>query len=134
MADTAGVTAMAVHKHYANRQALLDDVAERAFRRLGESRGQRAEGADGESRVFGLLEDFLDFALGGPHLYTFLMTEPRERTRRFPDDFAGDASPAFTHLVVPCPGTYQAGAGPSSETAPPGSSRCTGRTAGARPS
>ncbi|WP_344577236.1 helix-turn-helix domain-containing protein [Nonomuraea roseoviolacea] len=58
VADTAGVTAMAVHKHCANRQALLDDVAERAFRRLGESRGRRAEGADGESRVFGLLEDF----------------------------------------------------------------------------
>ncbi|GAA2273681.1 hypothetical protein GCM10010149_14840 [Nonomuraea roseoviolacea subsp. roseoviolacea] len=42
----------------------------------------------------------MDFALGGPHLYTFLMTGPRERTRRFPDDFASDASPAFMHLVV----------------------------------
>ncbi|WP_312888886.1 TetR-like C-terminal domain-containing protein [Nonomuraea rhodomycinica] len=71
-----------------------------AVRRLGETWGRRAEGADWESRVFALLADFLDFALGSPHLYTFLMTEPRERTRRFPGDFAGGASPAFTHLVV----------------------------------
>lgn len=100
VADAVGVTAMAIYKHYPNRQALLRAVVDRTFQDLGAGWGRRAAGGDWESLVFGLLEDFLDFALGAPHLYTYLMTEQREHARRFPDDFAGGGSPAFTHLVA----------------------------------
>ncbi|MFI6785833.1 TetR/AcrR family transcriptional regulator [Nonomuraea sp. NPDC050383] len=100
VADAAGVTAMAIYKHYPNRQALLGVVVDRAFRSLETGWGLRGAGGDWESRLFGLLEDFLDFALGTPHLYTYLMTERREHARRFPDDFTGGRSPAFTHLVA----------------------------------
>ncbi|MEU4725838.1 TetR/AcrR family transcriptional regulator [Nonomuraea dietziae] len=100
VAETVGVSAMATYKHYPNRQALLDAVAERAFRELAEGWGLRCPDGPWEERALGLMEDFLDFALGRPHLYTFLMTDRRERARRFPDDFAGSGSPAFTRLVV----------------------------------
>ncbi|MCK2218305.1 TetR/AcrR family transcriptional regulator [Actinomadura sp. ATCC 31491] len=99
VAGLAGVSPMAAYKHYPNRQALLDGVAERAFRALSEGWGNRAPDGPWEARVLGLLTDFLDFALGQPHLYTFLMTDRRERARRFPDGFEGGGSP-FGKLVT----------------------------------
>lgn len=98
--EVVGVTAMAIYKHYPNRQALLQDVADRTFRELAEGWGSRVPEGDWESRALGLMRDFLDFALGSPHLYTFLMTERRERARRFPEDFEGGGSPAFAHVVA----------------------------------
>ncbi|MET8862746.1 TetR/AcrR family transcriptional regulator [Nonomuraea sp. NPDC004580] len=99
VAGLAGVSPMAAYKHFPSRQALLDKVAERAFRELAEGWGSRAPGGSWEERAFGLLDDFLDFALGQPHLYTFLMTDRRERARRFPEDFRGDVPP-FGLLVA----------------------------------
>ncbi|GAA2833524.1 TetR/AcrR family transcriptional regulator [Nonomuraea rubra] len=99
VAGLAGVSPMAAYKHFPSRQALLDVVAERAFRELAEGWGTRAPGGTWEERAFGLLADFLDFALGRPHLYTFLMTDHRERARRFPADFEDGGSP-FTKLVT----------------------------------
>ncbi|MFI6393313.1 TetR/AcrR family transcriptional regulator [Nonomuraea sp. NPDC050547] len=93
VAVLAGVSPMAAYKHFPSRQALLDAVAERAFRELAGGWGARAPSGSWEDRAFGLLEDFLDFALGRPHLYTFLMTDRRERARRFPEDFEGGAPP-----------------------------------------
>ncbi|MET7332612.1 TetR/AcrR family transcriptional regulator [Nonomuraea sp. NPDC005650] len=100
VADAVGITAMAIYKHYPNRQALLRTVVDRTFQDLAASWGHRVAGGDWEDRVFGLLDDFLDFALGAPHLYTYLMTERRELARRFPDDFATGDSLAFGHLVI----------------------------------
>ncbi|MGP3958515.1 TetR/AcrR family transcriptional regulator [Nonomuraea sp. 3N208] len=100
VADMVGVSPMATYKHYPSRQALLDAVAERTFRELAQGWGVRVPDGPWEDRALGLMEDFLDFALGRPHLYTFLMTDRREWARRFPDDFEGGGSPAFTMLVV----------------------------------
>ncbi|MBB5625667.1 TetR/AcrR family transcriptional regulator [Sphaerisporangium krabiense] len=100
VAEIVGVSAMAIYKYFPNRQALLDAVAARAFRRLSEAWGTRVPDGSWEERVFGLMDDFLDFALGRPHLYTFLMTEQRPRARRFPGDFQGGGSPVFGALVL----------------------------------
>ncbi|WP_219518475.1 TetR/AcrR family transcriptional regulator [Nonomuraea ceibae] len=99
VADSVGITAMAIYKHYPNREALLTEVADRTFRELGEDWGARVSEGDWETRALGLLADLLDFALGSPHLYRFLMTDRREQARRFPDDFTRGGSPAFTKIV-----------------------------------
>src|SRR4051812_10844525 len=100
VADVVGVTAAAIYKHYPNRQTLLQAVADAAFRDLAKAWGTRVAGGDWETRMFGLMHDFLDFALGSPHLYTFLMTDQREQARHFPDDFKGGGSPAFERIVA----------------------------------
>lgn len=99
VAAEAGVTAMATYKHYANREALLSAVADAGFRRMAETRSERSRAVGFEERIEGLLDDFLDFALGNPHLYAFMNTERRERARRFPDDFRQGESPTFTPVV-----------------------------------
>ena len=98
VAAAAGITPMATYRHYPNREALLRAVADAAFAEVARGWGQRPH-TDLLSRMFGLLDDFLDFALGMPHLYAFLHTDRREGARLFPDDFAAGASPTFTPLL-----------------------------------
>jgi AcrR family transcriptional regulator len=99
VAEAVGITAMAIYKHYPNRDALLRAVADEAFQELAKGWGKRFESDDFEARLAGLLEDFLNFALGTPHLYTFLITDQREQVRRFPEEFREGGSPAFTPVL-----------------------------------
>lgn len=98
VAADVGLTTMATYRHFPNRAALLQTVVESANAELGKNWTFGA--ASGvEDRVLALLEHFLDFALGRPQLYSFLMTERRADARRFPEDFRDHASPAFTPLL-----------------------------------
>ncbi|MFE0027269.1 TetR/AcrR family transcriptional regulator [Amycolatopsis sp. NPDC059021] len=99
VAMEAGVTAMATYRHYPNREALLRKVAEDALADIGKDWGNRTGEHDFESRLHGLMRDFLDFALGKPNLYRFLMTDRREEARKFPEDFRDGASPAFSPVL-----------------------------------
>lgn len=99
VAQAAGITPMAIYTYFPNRDALLRAIADAAFAELAAGWGARAAGQEWVARLFGLLDDFLDFALGAPHLYTFLMTDRREQARRFPGDFRDSGSPAYTPMV-----------------------------------
>lgn len=99
VAVAAGITPMAIYSHFPNRDALLRAVADASFHELSKNWGRRAPRGDFRARFDGLLEDFLDFALGTPHLYSFLIADRRDQARRFPDDFRDDRSPTFTPVV-----------------------------------
>lgn len=99
VAEAAGITPMAIYSHYPNRNALLRAVADASFLEVARNWGQRAKTGDLRARTFGLLEDLLDFALGRPHLYNFLLADRRESARRFPDDFRNRSSPTFTPIL-----------------------------------
>ncbi|SFI49344.1 transcriptional regulator, TetR family [Streptosporangium canum] len=99
VAGIVGITPMAIYRHYPNRQALLQAVADATLRELAENWGARAEAGDWQARLIGLMHDFLDFALGSPHLYRFVMTDQHEQARHFPDDFKSGGSPAFERIV-----------------------------------
>ncbi|GAA4523397.1 TetR/AcrR family transcriptional regulator [Amycolatopsis samaneae] len=99
VAAAAGVTAMATYRHYPNREALLRKVADDAFAEIGRDWGHHAGAGDLETRLHRLSEDFLDFALGKPNLYRFLLTDRRDEARRFPEDFRDGSSPAFSPVL-----------------------------------
>ncbi|NGY63309.1 TetR/AcrR family transcriptional regulator [Lentzea sp. NEAU-D13] len=100
VADAVGITPMAIYSHYPNRDALLRAVADASFLEVAGNWGRRAETSDLRARVFGLLDDLLDFALGQPHLYNFLIADRRESARRFPDDFRDGGSPTFSPILA----------------------------------
>jgi AcrR family transcriptional regulator len=95
VAAAAGVTAMATYRHYPNREALLRHVVDAAVAELSKDWGNRGDTATFDGRLDGLTDDFLDFALGKPNLYAFVVTERREGTKQFPDDFRTGGNPTF---------------------------------------
>jgi len=99
VAAAAGVTAMAAYKHFANREALLRAVADTAYREVAASWDRRPGEAGFQARLLRLSDDLLDFALGKPHLYTFLIADRRPEQNRFPEDFRQGGSPAFTPVI-----------------------------------
>src|SRR5262245_34862443 len=95
VAADAGVTTMATYRHFPNREALLRTVVDDAVAEVTGDWGKRVTAETFEQRVLGLQKDFLDFALGKPNLYTYLVTERRESVRQFPEDFRAGGTPTF---------------------------------------
>ncbi|GGT24331.1 TetR/AcrR family transcriptional regulator [Nonomuraea spiralis] len=98
--EAVGVTAMAIYRHYPNREALLRAVADASARELAEAWTRRPDAGGLEERFAAALDDFLDFALGSPHLYHFLTSDAWARARRFPDDFRDGQGPPFSVVVA----------------------------------
>lgn len=96
VAAAAGITPMAIYRHYANREALLQRVADVTFEAIAKRWTGREPAAGLEARTAELLDDHLDFALGQPKLYDFLFTELRDGARRWPDDFREGGSPTLS--------------------------------------
>ncbi|MGP3910272.1 TetR/AcrR family transcriptional regulator [Nonomuraea sp. 10N515B] len=99
VAAEAGITPMATYRHFSNREVLLRTVAEECLRELDSEWAGRVAIADPQARILALLDDFLDFALGTPHLYAYVMADRRESARRFPEDFHIGQSSAFPRLM-----------------------------------
>lgn len=95
-----GVTPMAAYRHYASREALLTAVAGEEFAALAERWAAPPAPQEPMTRLYSLLDEYLDFALGVPHLYRFLIVDRREEARRYPDDFQAGQSAAFTRLMA----------------------------------
>ncbi|MFD1045370.1 TetR/AcrR family transcriptional regulator [Kibdelosporangium lantanae] len=99
VAAAAGVTTMATYRHYPNRETLLRTVVDAAVAELSKDWGKRDGPVDFRGRLDRLTDDFLDFALGKPNLYAFVVTERREGTRQFPEDFRTGATPTFAPVL-----------------------------------
>src|SRR5919199_1193949 len=95
VAAGGGVPALGPQPHYPKPEGPLRSVADAALANLTESWGKWRDEPTFETRLDRLTDDFLDFALGQPNLYTFVVTERRELVRRFPEDFRAADSPAF---------------------------------------
>lgn len=100
VATEAGVTPMATYRHYANREALLGAVADECFAELALRWAAPAALDDPKTRLSALLDEYLDFALGTPHLYAFLIVDRRDEARRYPEDFRAGQSVAFERLMA----------------------------------
>ena len=99
VAEAVGITPMAIYRHYPNREALLEAVAERIFASVAADWSRRSRDPDPSARLLALLEPHLDFALRHPHLFDLAFSAPREGARRYPEDFRAGRSPTFNVAV-----------------------------------
>ncbi len=93
IAKTVGITPMAVYRHYADHQALLQALSDAGFEELsGRVAAVRLSGGI-EARLTKILDINLDFALEHPWLFELMFLKPREGSRKFPRDFIDGKSP-----------------------------------------
>lgn len=93
VAKAVSITPMAVYRHYADREGLLNALADAGFEKLAARLETAMLPAEPERRLVANLDLFIDFALEKPRLFELMFLRRREGARQFPGDFRAGRSP-----------------------------------------
>ena len=93
VADAVRITAMAIYRHYRDRDALLNALADRGFEELARALASKRLPVLFEQRLFRMAEIYLEHSLANPRLFELMFLKPRRGARRFPRDFKAGRSP-----------------------------------------
>jgi AcrR family transcriptional regulator len=99
VAEATGISAMAIYRHYPDRAALLNALADEGFAKLSAFLKRRRFTGDCATRLAKMAEVYLDHALVNPRLFDLMFLEPREGARRYPQDFKSRKSPTATLMA-----------------------------------
>lgn len=97
-AKAAWITAPAIYKHFANKDALIEAIAERGFQLFEQRLDVPKKAVNSVAGIGWVLDAYGSFALEEPHLFEVMFVNPRVRLRRFRDDFAAGRSRTFNLL------------------------------------
>jgi len=95
VADTVGITPMAIYRHFPNREALLKRVSDDSFQSVADSWQEQPERGGVIERLLATQVLYLDYALAHPHLFDHAFSVRRDDARRFPEDFRARRSPTL---------------------------------------
>jgi len=99
VAQAVSITAMAIYRHYPNREGLLNAVANAGFEELaGQLAGKQFSGTIKE-RLTLMADIYVDHALHNPKLFELMFLMPRAAARRYPQDFKAGHSPTANLMV-----------------------------------
>ena len=98
VAGRAGLSPMAMYRHFQNKDALLNALMDDGLAAWEDiARGIRV--ADPLKWLAALGEAFLEFALREPHRFDAAFFLPAPRARRYPQDFASGRSPVVAMAI-----------------------------------
>ena len=99
VASAAGITPMAVYRHYAGREGLLTALAEEGFQELADRLAAKRWRGDTRAQLRQMADIYLDHALEKPRLFELMFLKPRASARRYPRDFRLGGSPTANLMV-----------------------------------
>lgn len=99
VARQAGLSPMALYRHFADKDALFDALMEDGLAAWGKI-VSAIRARDPMEWLEALGEAHLDFALAQPHRYDAAFFLPAPTARRFPDDFAVGRSPTLSMVMA----------------------------------
>jgi AcrR family transcriptional regulator len=99
VAEAVGVTAMAIYRHYPDRSALLNAVADEGFKQLAARLARKRFSGTIEARLLKMTEIYVEHAFQNPRLFELMFLKPREGARRYPRDFKAGRSPTANLMV-----------------------------------
>jgi AcrR family transcriptional regulator len=97
IAKDVGITAMAIYRHYPDKEALTNALMRNGIS-AWEERVRAIQEDDPIQWLHAASEAFLAFALEEPRQYEAAFLLPATQARRYPDDFAAGRSPAVAIL------------------------------------
>lgn len=100
VAKAVGITPMALYRHFADRDGLLNALADAGFQEWAARASGIAIPADPEQQLAQILDLFLDFALEKPRLFELMFLSRRRGARQFPGDFRTGRSPTAKFAVA----------------------------------
>lgn len=102
VAQAAGITAMALYRHYPDRAGLLNAIADAGFDDLAARLARVPTSTNFETHLFRILDVYLDFSFEQPRLFELMFLTRRPGARQFPADFKARQSPSanFAAAVI----------------------------------
>jgi AcrR family transcriptional regulator len=100
VAAEVGLTPMAVYRHHAGLEALLEGVADQGFLELAAQLSTRQGRGSGRDRIRKAMGAYVDYALERPRLFDLMFVERRAGARRYPEAFRAGLSPTGNLLVA----------------------------------
>ena len=91
------ISGAALYHHFANKQALLDAIGERAFATF-EKKLRSIDAHGPEQIIHAILGGYRDYATQHPNLFELMFVTPHRAARKFPRDFAAHRSAVFNLL------------------------------------
>ena len=95
VAQLAGISPMAIYRHFESRDALLRRLADDSFDEITHHWLAMRSGSDVLAQLIALQRIYLDYALAHPHLFEHAFSSHRGNARRFPEDFHARRSPTL---------------------------------------
>lgn len=99
VAQAVGITPMALYRHFADRDGLLNALADAGFSELAARLDGTPWPSDLEQRLAKIVDVNLDFALEKPRLFELMFLQRRAGARQFPQDFRAHRSPTARYVV-----------------------------------
>jgi AcrR family transcriptional regulator len=99
VAEHAGLSPMAMYRHFADKDALLNALMDDGLA-AWEKIARSIRAADPMEWLSALGEAFLDFALTEPHRFDAAFFLPAPRARQYPDDFVAGRSPVVAMALA----------------------------------
>jgi AcrR family transcriptional regulator len=97
IAQAVDLTPMAIYRHYADKDALIDALMLDGFA-AWEARARGITARDPMKWLAQLADAFADFALREPRRYEAAFLLPARHARRYPDDFLAGRSPVVAMM------------------------------------
>ena len=109
VAQSVGITPMAIYHHFPSREALLNTITDREFAKLsGYIRAHILQGSM-EVRLLTVMEGYVDYALACPRVFDYVFSNPRPGARQYPDDFKAGKSPTLNFVAQVVESAMEAG-------------------------
>jgi AcrR family transcriptional regulator len=99
IAASVGVTPMAIYKHYADKDALIDALMLDGFA-AWEDRVRKLASKSPIRWLESFFDAFLEFSIVDPHRYEAAFLLPARKARQYPDDFSAGRSPALNMVYA----------------------------------
>jgi AcrR family transcriptional regulator len=99
IAEKVGITAMAIYKHYPDKDALLNVLMLDGFA-AWEARVEKIREAEPLAWLLRLDDEFLEFALNEPRRYEAAFLLKASAARRYPEDFLAGRSPVVSKVLA----------------------------------
>jgi AcrR family transcriptional regulator len=99
VADTVGITPMAIYHHFPNREALLDTITNQQFATFLSYIEARPMRGSPETQLISAMEAYIDYAFDRPRIFDYVFAQPRPGARRYPEDFRARRSPTLNPIA-----------------------------------
>src|SRR5580700_6700719 len=99
VADSVGITPMAIYHHFPNREELLNTITNQQFATFLSYIEKRPMRGSPEAQLISAMEAYIDYAFDRPRIFDYVFSQPRPGARRYPDDFRVRRSPTLTPLA-----------------------------------